>query len=209
MIYYMNLLFIVIAVSLDGFGVGISYGMRKIRMSITALFIIMFCSGFIVLTSMSIGHVVRLFVSEKLTSMFGSIILIFLGLFVLFSVIRTKINEEKNNVKEERQQGKLGHFKSVISEPHRADKDQSGTISAPEALILGIALALDAFGAGFGAAMLGYSPIVTTILIASMSGIFVFSGMKIGYLLAKNVVVARLIYIPPILLICIGLYNLV
>ncbi|HLQ97259.1 MAG TPA: sporulation membrane protein YtaF, partial [Candidatus Dormibacteraeota bacterium] len=32
MLYYTGLILLVIAVSLDGFGVGVSYGMQKIRM---------------------------------------------------------------------------------------------------------------------------------------------------------------------------------
>src|SRR5690625_3085806 len=90
----------------------------------------------------------------------------------------------------------LQHFDSVLSDPFQADKDRSGTISVSEAFILGTALALDAFGAGLGAAMLGYSPLITAVLIASMSGLFVFTGIKVGFLLSRNRMVARLTFMP-------------
>jgi len=214
MMFYMNLISIVIAVSLDGFGVGITYGMRKIRISFAALLVIMFCSGVIVITSMIIGNVLRLFISPVITSMLGSIILIGLGLFVLFSITRSAKNEHQNKLvnsnqaENEKSVSTFSHFKSVINHPHRADKDKSGSISVGEALILGTALAMDAFGAGLGAAMLGYSLVLTSILIATMSGFFVFSGIKIGFLLSKNKTLVKLTYFPPILLICIGVYNL-
>src|SRR5690625_3362440 len=86
MMFYMNLFSIVIAVSLDGFGVGITYGMRKIRITIGGLLMIMCCSGFIVITSMTIGHMIRNIITPSLTNMFGSFILIGLGVFVLFSI---------------------------------------------------------------------------------------------------------------------------
>lgn len=213
MIFYMNLVSIVIAVSLDGFGVGIAYGLRKIRISLLALLIIMLCSGIIVLTSMLIGHVLRMFISPTITTIFGGIILILLGLFVFISLIRSNVQEQSTithsakQVPHRKQKNKIKHFTAVISDPHKADKDQSGSISATEAIVLGTALALDAFGAGLGAAMLGYSPVVTAILIASMSGIFVFSGIHIGNLLSKTKTLAMLTYVPPILLICIGIYN--
>ena len=88
MVFYINLLFIVIAVSLDGFGVGVTYGMRKIRIPFKALLVIMLCSGIIVLISMMIGHLLRTIISPTVASMIGSTILIFIGIFVLFSIVR-------------------------------------------------------------------------------------------------------------------------
>lgn len=255
MIFYMNLLFIVIAVSLDGFGVGITYGMRKIRIPFAALFVIMLCSGVIVMISMMIGQMLRAFISPQVASAIGSTILILIGMFVLFSVFRTNrmkkcstAGEQNESVEQAqnvalyqevaRQNGvassefpdgrsgntenahgnhqtfdntpidQLKHFKSVLSDPFQADKDKSGTISVSEAFFLGTALALDAFGAGLGAAMLGYAPIITAVLIASMSGLFVFSGIKIGFFLSRNRTIARLTFMPPVLLICIGIVNL-
>src|SRR5699024_2702928 len=67
MFYYLHLIIIVFAVSLDGFGVGITYGIRNIKITITALFIIMCCSGSIVLISMTLGHFVRLFLPPVIT----------------------------------------------------------------------------------------------------------------------------------------------
>lgn len=212
MFYYMNLISIVIAVSLDGFGVGITYGMRKIKISLLGLLVIMLCSGIIVITSMLVGHILRMFISPNITSVLGSVILIVLGVFVLCSIIRShkreKMRVETGKKEAEVTTTRMGHFKSVISDPHQADKDRSGTISVGEALVLGTALAMDAFGAGLGAAMLGYSPLLTSILIATMSGAFVFSGIKIGFLLSKNKAMAKLTYFPPILLICIGTFNI-
>ncbi len=61
-----------------------------------------------------------------------------------------------------------------------ADFDQSGTITGIEALMLGFALSLDSFGAGIGAAMLGFSPIYLAITVAIMSSLFVLLGIKSG-----------------------------
>lgn len=217
MIFYVNLIFIVIAVSLDGFGVGVTYGMRKIKISFAALIIIMLCSGMIVLTSMLIGQILQMFITPQITNILGSIILITLGLFVLTSITISKWHIQPKKIKQRKKANnlkrntgnKLSHFKSVISDPHEADKDRSGSLSVAEAFVLGTALALDALGAGLGAAMLGYSPVLTSILIATMSGAFVYSGIFIGFLLAKNRLLARLTYLPPIILLCIGVYNLV
>jgi len=205
MFFYTGLIFLVIAVSLDGFGVGISYGMRRIHVPMIGISIIILCSGIVVFLSMMIGGTLRAFIPAHYTSLIGGAILISIGLFVMLNVIFKKSTEVK--MQKEREEG-LPSFKALLTKPEKADMDQSGVISVNEALLLGIALALDAFGAGIGAAFLGYSPLVTTLLTSSMSGFFVFSGLQIGLLLSKNEQLQKMTFIPPLLLIGLGLMNI-
>src|SRR5699024_580789 len=86
MIYYFKLLSIVIAVSLDSFGVGMTYGMRKIKVHFFPLLIIMCCSGMMVFVAMTIGNIISAYISSNITSSIGGSILIFLGLFMLVSI---------------------------------------------------------------------------------------------------------------------------
>src|SRR5699024_2088708 len=166
MLFYMNLISIVLAVSLDGFGVGITYGIRNIKITSPALLIIMCCSGTVVLLSMSLGHFIRSIISPTLTDMLGGIIFILLGVFVLTSHIKQKLKITFFN------QHLFSRFTSILSQPIKADKDSSGIISGGEAFFLGIALAMDGFGAGFDSATIEYSPSVMAILNALMSGLF-------------------------------------
>lgn len=73
----------------------------------------------------------------------------------------------------------------ILRKPTVADFDKSGTISAGEALLLGIALSVDSFGAGIGASLLGYVPAMMAILVAIMSSLFLFIGMKLGTVLSN------------------------
>lgn len=205
MLYYTGLLFLVIAVSLDGFGVGISYGMRKIRVPILSIFIIILCSGIVVFLSMVIGNYLTNFIPIEYTSFIGGTILIIIGLFVITNVFRQRRKELNGHPQLEKN---LETFKKVMITPEKADIDQSGNISAQEAIVLGIALALDAFGAGIGAAFLGYSPIITTLCIACLSGIFVFSGIQLGLLLSKKEYLQKMTVVPPLLLIGLGFFNI-
>lgn len=205
MLFYTGLIFLIIGVSIDGFGVGITYGMQRIRVPFPALSIIMFCSGLIVYISMTIGNVLRSFITPESAGMTGGIILLFIGLFCLFNVLRSK---RDTPFKENPDDETWGNFKTVIKEPHQADLDHSGSISAKEALLLGTALAIDAFGAGLGAAMLGYSPLVTAPSIAFMSGFFVLCGIRLGIFLATKKWMQRLSLLPPLLLIMLGFINM-
>lgn len=204
-LYFTGLLFLVIAVSLDGFGVGITYGVRSIRVPISALSIIMIISGLVVLASMTIGTMLSSIISPGVARIFGASILIFLGLFSLFNIIRSK---KQSAVKSGKRHKKLRVFNKVIKTPIHADIDHSGVISIKEALLLGVALALDAFGAGLGAAIIGYDPLLTALLIAFMSGFFVYTGIKLGVVLASNKKIQELTFIAPLLLIALGIFNM-
>lgn len=204
MLFYTGLVFLVIAVSLDGFGVGITYGMRKIHVPLIALFIIMLCSGLVVLLSMTIGNMLSTFISPHIAKVLGGFILISLGVFSLYNIVRTRSNNHLNS--NEAQKGNI--LKTVLTNPDLADLDSSGIISMREALLLGLALALDAFGAGLGASIIGYSPFLTTLLISCMSGLFLFSGIKVGLFLSKSKKLQQMTFIPPLLLIVLGVYNI-
>ncbi|HLS65384.1 MAG TPA: sporulation membrane protein YtaF [Pseudogracilibacillus sp.] len=203
---YIHLFFIVIAVSLDGFGVGITYGMRNIRLHVMALFIIMLCSGCLITISMLFGQSIKAFISPATTNILGSMILIGIGLFILFSNYKAK-KKHDGEEKLMRKQTPFHHIKKVLEQPQYADQDRSGTINSSEAILLGIALALDAFGAGVGAALLGYPLLLTVILISSMSGLLLYTGMLVGTILANVHFFKKFTNVPPLLLITIGIYN--
>ncbi|MCT1902250.1 sporulation membrane protein YtaF [Oceanobacillus sojae] len=204
---YTGMLLLVIAVSLDGFSVGITYGMRKIKVPLLSLLVIMFCSGMIVYLSMEVGDFLRSFISPQGASMLGGGILIFLGFFSLISMFRSRETEAAENKEQFSSNVKLENVRTVLSRPKEADLDKSGIISLNESILLGFALALDAFGAGIGAAMLGYSPFTTALLTACMSGIFLYSGIMFGSYLWKIPALQRLSFLPSVFLIALGCWN--
>ena len=102
----------------------------------------------------------------------------------------------------------LGLVINILKKPMSADFDQSGTITGIEALMLGFALSLDSFGAGIGAAMLGFSPIYLAGAVAIMSSLFVLLGIKSGSLLYRIEWIQKFTFLPGILLILIGIWKL-
>lgn len=190
-------LLIVFAVSLDGFGVGFTYGLKKIKITLTTLVIVILCSGIVVGSAMVFGKIIIRIISPEYASYLGGIILICLGAYLFGSHVRTNQKEQK----------KQNGYSAILKDPLIVDKDESGSISAKEALILGFALALDAFGAGIGASMIGYPMLSTTVIIALSSGVFVFLGVKLGDFIANFLWFGRMIYFPPLLLIAIGIAS--
>lgn len=179
---FISLLFLAFAVSLDSFGVGVTYGMRKITVPIRSILIIACCSGLVMLIAMSIGHGLSLLFTPEKAQITGGFILIGIGLWALINVYRHK--------------------------PLMADFDQSGSISPIEAVVLGMALALDAFGAGIGAALIGFSPWITASFIAMMSGLLVNLGIRFGSLFAEAKWLGKTILLPGLILITLGIMKL-
>lgn len=201
---------------MDSFGLGISYGLSRIRVPFIAIFIIMFCSGIMVLASMTIGNVLSSYLTPETAKIIGGFILISIGLFNLVNVIRSKKRSPDNapinkSIPQEKQWKihlqKLGIIITILKEPQEADLDNSGVISKKEAFLLGLALSLDAFSTGLGAAMLGYPPLICAIFVAIMSGLCVSIGIKLGVFLSQKKWVQQVAFLPPFILISLGLAS--
>lgn len=212
------LLILALAVSLDSFTVGITYGIRKVKIPIISIIIITLASAFMILFSMQIGALLSQLISPSISKWLGSFILILIGIWVIIQVIRKKNKEVEVNDKELRKQNKkvirieikkIGLVIQILKTPMKADMDCSGIISPVEAILLGLALSLDAFGAGLGAALVGFEPIITAAIIAGMSGLFISIGLKTGFILSGVRWVKKLSILPGIIMIIIGVIKII
>ncbi|ETI68535.1 sporulation membrane protein YtaF [Neobacillus vireti] len=211
MVQLFSLLILAFALSLDSFSVGFTYGLRQMVMPIKSVLIIATCSAVSLMLAVSIGHGLEKILSASITASLGGVILIGLGAWVLFQYFRPV--KEKEILKQEKtivnfEIRSLGLAINILKKPMSADFDQSGTITGIEALMLGFALSLDSFGAGIGAAMLGYSPIYLAASVAIMSSLFVLLGIKSGTFFHKFEWIQKFTFLPGILLIIIGVWKL-
>lgn len=213
MVQLFSLLLLAFAVSLDSFSVGFTYGLRKMKIPLRSILIIACCSAVSLMTAVFIGHALEKLLSPAWTESIGGIILILLGAWVLFQFFRPDKDKDKDLLPHEKTIVKLeirslGLVIHILKKPLSADFDRSGIITGIEALMLGAALSLDAFGAGIGAAMLGFSPFELALSVALMSSAFVYFGLKSGSFFADYQWVQRLTLLPGILLILIGIWKM-
>ncbi|UQD52980.1 sporulation membrane protein YtaF [Bacillus methanolicus] len=206
-----SLLLLSFAVSLDSFSVGFTYGLKKMKIPFKSLAVLACCSVVTLLASMGIGHFFENLFKSEVTQSLGGIILIFLGGWVLIQFFlpeknKDSLHSEKTIVNFEIKS--LGIVINILRKPMSADFDRSGTITGIEAFMLGLALSLDAFGAGFGAAMLGYSPILLAVTVAVMSSLFMYLGINIGALFSNCIWIQKFTFIPGVLLIFIGIWKM-
>lgn len=210
-VFTFSLILLAFAVSLDSFSVGFTYGLRKMRIPFKSILVIACCSALTLIGAMAVGQIIEAFLSPVMAERIGGIVLVLLGGWILYQFFRPEktkdvLPHEKIIVNFEIKS--LGIVINILKKPMSADFDKSGTITGIEAFMLGLALSLDAFGAGIGAAMLGYSPIALAVTVAIMSSLFVSFGMKMGVLLSKITIVQKFSFIPGILLIFIGIWKM-
>ena len=166
--------------SIDNLGVGISYGIRKIRIGIGANLLI----GFICFLMSIVGISFGVWLSKILPGMFpmiiGSFFLIIIGIrIILLAVPRKKVLA----VSDENSNPSLS-IKGILKNPEVADVDNSGEIGWGEAMILGVALSANALTNGLGAGLLGFSPFAISLTAAIGSIISVWVGVKLGHKLS-------------------------
>ncbi|MGL4820254.1 MAG: manganese efflux pump, partial [Bacilli bacterium] len=96
----------------------------------------------------------------------------------------------------------------ILRSPQEADLDRSGSINFQEAVDLGLALSLDSFGAGLGAAMMGANAPLLAVVVALMTGLFLTIGIEIGKVGRSLSWAKKLTIVPGLILIAIGLLRL-
>lgn len=213
-----SIFWLAFAVSVDSFGVGTTYGLRKMRIPMMSTLIIGACSGIMIGTSMLLGGWLTLWLSIESANRLGALILIGLGIWTIVNGISHNRGEITQTTECDKNKSlptkvwawefrSLGLVVSVLRTPMVADVDQSGSISALEACLLGAALSLDALGAGLGAAFIGLSPIYMAFTIAVTSTLFLRLGMWFGLRYGNKLWRSILPYIPGICMILIGVVR--
>lgn len=212
-------LIMAIALSLDGFGVGIAYGLKRIKIPLGSMLVIGGCTALAMTVSMGFGQFMTsrmTFISPKII---GAVILIMAGCYQFYQSLHSiPVMEETVPAMAtlaERQAKPLfsinlslfGLVIQVLKTPVAADIDRSGTISAAESVVLGVALALDSFAAGIAASMTGIEFYVI-FLVTMMQIIMIWSGQSVcGKLPVRFQAKVKLL--PGLVLVLIGSLKLI
>lgn len=165
-----------ISSSIDNFGVGISYGIRNIRISL-------FCNTIIAVIAFlfSISGIVF---GKWLNSILPGSLPIFVGAFLLFiiglRIILLAVPRKSSSQNTQQVSSKTTSIKGILENPEIVDLDKSGEISLLEAILLGIALSANALTNGLGAGLLGFSPFAISFTTAIGSFVSVWAGVQFG-----------------------------
>ncbi|MCL6589799.1 MAG: sporulation membrane protein YtaF [Firmicutes bacterium] len=219
-----SVLLLALSLSLDALGVGLVYGLRKIKIPFPAklticLFSILY-SGLALALGSSLARAIEPFYA-KLT---GTIILILMGAWIIIQnlngngkKIAAASEDESLAIPHPADQTllkivikSLGITIHVVRNPIEIDINHSGIIDFGESLLLGLALSVDAIGAGIGSGLAGFSPFWLPLVIGLFQMGFLFTG---GYLGKKCVPVLDcnskvLSILPGVILIIVALIRI-
>ncbi|NIK75280.1 putative sporulation protein YtaF [Paenibacillus castaneae] len=179
--------------SLDNLGVGISYGIRGIRISFLSNLTIAVICFLLSMTGIMSGQ----WLSKVLPGIFpvlvGALLLFIVGIRIILlaaprkskkvsqpAVEQVSDSESTKSTKSTESNGQSGSIKAILQNPETADVDKSGSIGIGEAVILGVALAANAVTNGVGAGLIGLSPLAISITAAAGSFITVWFGVVLG-----------------------------
>ena len=190
---------------MDGFGIGLSYGLRKIKVSFCPLLIISLFSALAIIVSMTLGTVLAYFLPDRMAVVLGAIILIIIGISIILQNYFLNLRDCHICCLKIPY---LGIVVNILKEPVQADLNMSGEIDLKEAFFLGFALAMDALGAGIGAAMSGYNLIWTSATVAVAEFIMINLGIFIGKKLSINRLKKVIALLPGGIIIILGFTKL-
>ncbi len=201
-----------LAVSADGFAAGVAYGVKRIKIPLLSLLVIALASALAVCFSMLCGQGLATLLPAGWAGKIGALLIAGIGCYFLLQAACEKIN----GVEGEEDQPilslsikPLGIIIQILREPAWADFDKSGVISAREAFFLGLALALDALGAGIGMAMTGMNIFYTVLAVGVLKFILVNLGLFIGAYFSHGLIKSLSAIIPGLIFIIIGISEFI
>ncbi len=199
-----------LAVSADGFMVGLAYGIKRIHIPIFSLVVISIASAFAVTISMLCGKGLALLLPAGWTSTTAATIFIIIGIYFLLGAGKEQIKElqpDETGSLVSLNIRPLGIIVHILKEPSCADLDSSGTISTKEAFFLGFALALDALGAGVALAISGFNIVFTAMAVGTLKFVLVNSGLLLGGFVTNAKFKTASALLPGLIFIIIGVLE--
>lgn len=204
-----------IVVSIDGLAAALAYGARRIRLTPLAAGLVSLASAVMLWLAMRVGQLIGSFLPPLATQYLGALFLLVLGCYLLYQQGRS-IKDGRltlsgavtaNQPLAQFNLRAFGLVVQILRDPTVADLDHSGTITWQESWLLGLALSLDSFGVGIGAAMTGLAPNLTALTAGLATLISLILGWELGYRLQHRAG-SKLVHLPGVILICLGLINL-
>lgn len=171
-----------ISSSVDNLGVGLSYGIRNIRIGLMSNLVVAVICFLFSEAGILFGQWLSIIMPGVLPVLVGALLLFIIGIrIILLAAPRKKelSNDEVKNTVAQNQS-----ITAILENPEIVDVDNSGEIGLGEAIILGIALSANALTNGLGAGLLGLSPLAISLTAAVGSFITVWLGVYLGHKVA-------------------------
>lgn len=206
--YFISIFLLCLAPNLDNMAIGLAYGVRKINVPLKSNFAIALFSGLATLISSFAGSFLTNYIPVFTGKIIGGSIVCIIGILTIISCLYAGQKMKQSSSSKNSYQY-LDNLRAVIDDPGIADKDFSGDISLKESILLGIALAVNCLGTGFGAGMTGINVFVLSGAVVVFSLITISLGAFIGRHYAAGLLGNKATVVSGLLLLAVGLYQII
>lgn len=196
-----------LSANIDSFTVGISYGIKKMKISPLSTILIALIATTGTFLSMLLGKFIIKFMSENTANIIGSVSLILMGIwFIIDASIKEHCERNKKLCNAE---NNLLPYKNLLDNPEIVDIDNSGYIDVKESIFLAFALTINNVGVGIGASITGINIFLATIFTLILSTIGLLAGCIIGNSYLSKFFGKFAPFISGISIIILGIYELI
>ncbi|KZE37814.1 hypothetical protein AV656_09820 [Bhargavaea cecembensis] len=186
---WLTILFLGIAANLDNLGIGLAYGIRKIRIPTLSNAAIAIVSMMVTALAMVAAEGLASIMPEQMANRLGGFMLCLVGLWMLIQEWKPNPDLRKNSL--------------------NADKDGNRILSVREALPLGFLLSANALAGGFGMGVSGGSMTAPILSIGLFSFLTIHCSNRFGGILTRFYLGRHPSIIAGGLLLVIGIVEMV
>lgn len=174
----LNCMFLAFCVSIDSLSIGLTYGVRNLKITFNAKIVLFIVSVCITTISTILGVLICKVFSIHFSNIIACLLLCFMGFWMILQAITSK----KEKVKKEYSFfiKFLGITIQIIKDPNYSDLNKSNKIETKEAIYLGTALSLDSIGIGISSSIIGLNTFLFPFLVASFQLLFITVGTYLG-----------------------------
>nr|MDH3099078.1 sporulation membrane protein YtaF [Bacillus velezensis] len=171
---WLLILGLAVSSSIDNLGVGMSYGIRKIKISHASNMMIAFICFVFSYIGIYFGKWISAVLPGFLPVLLAAFILSVIGIRIILLAVPRKTARVGAS-------GKKGRFAGLLRKiRRRTDADGSGEIGILESMVLGVAVSANALTNGLSAGLIGLSPAAISITAAVGSFLTIWIGRSLG-----------------------------
>jgi len=200
---FLAILGIALANNLDNTGVGIAFGIARIRLSPLVNLWIALVTLAITGISVAGGNHMAAFLPHSLAHGLGGALFCAMGVWMVYSTLQPQHAPEADSDPDQ-----PVSLRRILADPTSADRNRSRDIDLREATLLAVALSLNNIGGGFSAGLVHMSAGWTALASAIVSYLVLWVGGWAGYQLGVTRLGRHAQTIAGALLLVIGLSQL-
>lgn len=196
--------------NLDNLGVGISYGIRGMKVNWRANAVIALIAFVATAAALLMGRGAATLLPVVAARHVGAAILFAVGAWIGLEAWLERLEPPEGDQPQRLLRlplGAPGVWMEILRDPQKADVDRSGAIDLREAALLGIALSLNNLGAGLGGGLNHYPTLATAAVTAIGSWLTITAGQRLGNWSGARWLGQGAAVCATVLLICLAIWE--